>query len=81
MSKTRILAVGALASAILSLGAGFASAAPNDSAIKFCQEAYKNGWTLTNEQVAQCQSASNNKHEEPVVVTNPGGNVPPGQQP
>lgn len=80
MSKLRTLAISGIAAAFLAIP-GAAFAAPNQSAIKFCEEAYKNGWTLTNEQVAQCQSASNNKHEEPVVVANPGGNLPPGQQP
>jgi hypothetical protein len=80
MSKFRIFAVSAVVSAFLAIP-GAAMAAPNQSAIKFCEDAYKNGWTLTNEQVAQCQSASNNKHEEPVAVTNPGGQLPPGQQP
>jgi hypothetical protein len=60
--------------------AAVAYAAPNENAIKFCEDAYKNGWVLTNEQVAQCVSAGFNKFTEPVTVTNPGGNQPPGQQ-
>ena len=80
MSKLRYLAIGSIAAAIIGIS-GLASAAPNANAIKFCEDAYKNGWTLTNEQVAQCESAGFNKFTEPVVVTNPGGNTPPGQQP
>jgi hypothetical protein len=80
MSKLRTLAVSGIAAAFLSVP-GLAFAAPDANAVKFCQDAYKNGWTLTNEQVAQCESAGVNKFTEPVVVTNPGGNTPPGQQP
>ena len=74
---------GVVAGGLLLVGVtfGVASAVPNEAAIKFCDEAFKNGWVLTREQVAQCRSASDNKHEVPDVVTNPGGNVPPGQQP
>ena len=80
MSKLRTLAVSGVAAALISIP-GAAFAAPNQNAVKFCEDAYKNGWTLTNEQVAQCTSAGVNKHTEPVVVTNPGGQLPPGQQP
>lgn len=80
MSKLRSLAIGSIAAAFLAIP-GAAFAAPNQSAIKFCEDAYKNGWTLTNEQVAQCESAGVNKFTQPVAATNPGGNQPPGQQP
>lgn len=60
---------------------GAASAAPNDQAIKECETAYKNGWTLTEEQVAQCRAVGAQSYSEPVTVTNPGGHTPPGQQP
>jgi hypothetical protein len=60
---------------------GVAAAAPNANAIKECETAYKNGWTLTEEQVAQCQAIGAQSYSEPVTATNPGGNLPPGQQP
>jgi hypothetical protein len=76
----KFICTAALSLALTGIGTA-AYAAPDASAIKSCEEAYKNGWVLTNEQVAQCVSAGFNKFTEPVVVTNPGGQVPPGQQP
>ena len=82
MSKLRIYGIAAVTSALLGAGfGGLASAAPNANALKECETAYKNGWTLTEEQVAQCQALGAQSYSEPVQVANPGGNLPPGQQP
>lgn len=78
-----------VASAVLSLCLGGITAAPAFAeSPKTCEntDPYKQGWTQqsVNEQTAACESSSDNKHETvPVVVsnTNPGGQLPPGQQP
>jgi len=80
MNKIK-LAIGLGISSLILSSASLASAAPNDAAIKECETAYKNGWTLTQEQVAQCRAIGAQSYQEPVVVTNPGGQLPPGQQP
>jgi hypothetical protein len=73
----------AVASGLLVAGTitGTAAAAPNAMSLKDCETAYKNGWTLTETQVAQCRAVGAQSYSEPVTVTNPGGNLPPGQQP
>jgi hypothetical protein len=81
MSKIRKIVIGLVASGACLVSAAPAMAAPNDAAIKECETAYKNGWTLTEEQVAQCRALGAQSYSQPVTVTNPGGNLPPGQQP
>ena len=77
----KLIAMSIATGAILASSAGAAYAAPNSNAIKECETAYKNGWTLTEAQVAQCRAAGAQSYSEPIVVANPGGNLPPGQQP
>jgi hypothetical protein len=77
-AATRYAISGLVIAPILALGGFSISSAESP---KTCVEDYKVGWTQTNEQTAQCESSSDNKHEEPVVVANPAGKVPAGQQP
>lgn len=77
-----------VAIAALSLCLGGMSVPAFAESPKTCEntQPYKQGWTseTVNQQTAACESSSDNKHETvPVVVsnTNPGGQLPPGQQP